>query len=119
MQIRRGSPRPPSRGNPNPKRPRPGSGAQALLPVATGVILAAPSAIIGTQMAKTYGRGVAEVMIRRGIPLVTGGYVSVQTALRALPFLQDQGFQMAAGGVTLGLTGFAAGAALGMAMISD
>lgn len=111
MQIRPSIPR-------RSPGPRPRGDAKPLLPLATGAVLAAPAVVLGVELAKEYGWEIADTMVRKGIPLVTGGHVSMQTALKVLPYLRDRAFHMSVGGVAFGLAGFAVGAAVGVAILS-
>lgn len=99
-----------------PRSPRPQGLARDLFPVVTGASVALPCTMVGVDIGSRHAMRLADLTIRKGLPLVTGGHVSAQTALRALPYVNSRRFWMASCGVTLGLAGFALGTALGVAL---
>lgn len=112
MQIRPSRPRRPFR----PRAPKPEGLAHDLFPAVTGAAVALPCTMVGVEFGSRHAMRLADSVIRKGLPLVTGGHVSAQTALRALPYVSSRRFWMASCGVTLGLAGFAIGTALGIAL---
>ena len=70
------------------------------------------SALLGHQLAKDYGHEVVQSLIHKGAPLITSGTISLECAMKALPYLTDRVMQLRVGAATFGLAGFAVGAAL-------
>ena len=85
---------------------------ETMLPGTGGVILGGTTALLGHELGRQYGPRVASFLIEQGAPLVANGTVSLDCALRALPYLTDRATQMQVGALAFGLAGFAVGAAL-------
>ena len=83
-----------------------------LAPTAGGVVLGGVSAVLGHQLAQGYGHQVAQTLIRKGMPLIANGTISLECALKALPYVTDRAVQLRVGALSFGLAGFAIGAAL-------
>ena len=81
-------------------------------PTAGGLVLGGATALLGHQLAKDYGHDVTRFLIDKGAPLVANGTISLECALKALPYVTDRAFQMRVGAVSFGVAGFALGAAL-------
>jgi hypothetical protein len=81
-------------------------------PAAGGVLLGGVSAVLGHQLAQNYGHQVAQTLIRKGMPLIANGTVSLECAFKALPYVTDLAVQLRVGALSFGLAGFAVGAAL-------
>ena len=81
-------------------------------PTAGGLVLGGTTALLGHQLAKDYGHDVTRFLIDKGAPLVANGTISLECALKALPYVTDRAFQMKVGAVSFGVAGFALGAAL-------
>ncbi len=81
-------------------------------PTAGGLVLGGTTALLGHQLAKDYGHDVTRFLIDKGAPLVANGTISLECALKALPYVTDRAFQMKVGAISFGVAGFALGAAL-------
>ena len=85
---------------------------EALLPGTGGLILGGTTAVLGYELGRQYGASTASFLIEKGAPLVANGTVSLDCALRALPYVTDRATQMQVGALAFGAVGFAVGAAL-------
>jgi hypothetical protein len=83
-----------------------------IAPAAGGLVLGGASAVMGHQLAKNYGYEVADTLVRKAWPLVRNGTISLECALKALPYVTDRAVQLRVGALSFGLAGFAVGAAL-------